>query len=421
MIMDYLGLYLKELVSLTSEMAPYLLLGFLFAGILHVYFQASKMNRYFGGTKLKHVINASVLGIPLPLCSCGVIPTGVSFYKNGASKSSSISFLISTPQTGVDSILATYSLIGLPFAIIRPLVALVSGIFGGWLSGKTDKKQFDEAITTKQSVKSWQGQNKFKSMLWYGFVEFMADIAKWLVIGLLLAALISVIIPDGFFEQHISNDFVGMLILLVAAIPMYVCATGSIPVVAVLMLKGISPGAALVFLMAGPATNIASMTVLGKVFGRKTLFAYMGSIIGSALLFGWLINQFLPREWFMQALEQAQHGGHLIPLWAKYISAAIFTILLLNALYRRYFKEKSRLISNNKKVLNMKTIQIKIDGMTCNHCKMTVEKHLSGLKGIDSVQVDLNSGTATIIGHNPNIKAITEKVDELGYTFVKTL
>ncbi|HKK68624.1 MAG TPA: permease, partial [Bacteroidales bacterium] len=308
---------------------------------------------------------------------------------------------------------------GLPFAIVRPVVALFSGILGGWLTGKVDKQQFDKAETNRQHVQNWQGRNKFKSMLWYGFVEFMADIAKWLAIGLLLAALISVIIPEGFFEEYIGNDFLGMLILLAAAIPLYVCATGSVPIVAVLMLKGISPGAALVFLMAGPATNIASMTVLGKVFGRKTLFAYMGSIIGSALLFGWIINQFLPREWFVQALEHAQHGGHLIPLWLKYASAGILTLLLINALIRRYFvKSVSNEEQPKEKERTMETIRVKIDGMTCNHCKMTVEKHLKELDGIENVQVDLTTGTAEIRGGSIDLHAVADAVNDLGYTYV---
>ncbi|MDA3820756.1 MAG: permease [Candidatus Delongbacteria bacterium] len=421
MIMKYITEYFNELLYLTAEMAPYLLLGFLFAGMLHVYFPASKMMKYFGGTKLRHLTNASLLGIPLPLCSCGVIPTGVSFYKNGASKSSSVSFLISTPQTGIDSILVTYSLIGLPFAIVRPIVALFSGIMGGWITGKVDNQQFDKSQNPRHHVTEWQGRSKFKSMFRYGFVEFMADIAKWLALGLLLAALISVIIPDGFFEQYIGNDFIGMLILLAAAIPLYVCATGSVPIAAVLMLKGISPGAALVFLMAGPATNIASMTVLGKVFGRKTLFAYMGSIIGSALLFGWIINQFLPREWFVQALEHAQHSGHFIPLWFKYASAGILVLLLLHALLRRYFVKSTpteKQTKNKEESKSMGTIRVKIDGMTCNHCKMTVENQLKALNGIDDVQVDLSTGKAQLTGTSIDLRAVADTVNDLGYAYV---
>src|SRR6056297_3784386 len=134
--MEILKQYINETVALMMDMAPYLLLGFIIAGVLHVFFPQDKVIKVMGKRNILSVFNGSLIGIPLPLCSCGVIPTGVSFFKNGASRSSSVSFLISTPQTGVDSILFTYSLIGLPFAIVRPIVALLSGIFGGWLTGK---------------------------------------------------------------------------------------------------------------------------------------------------------------------------------------------------------------------------------------------------------------------------------------------
>ncbi|MDR9488660.1 permease, partial [Salibacter sp.] len=136
MILDFLKSLVVAFWELFSEMSPYLVLGFLLAGILHVYFPKDKVNKYLGKRNLKSVINAALVGVPLPLCSCGVIPTGVSFHKNGASKGASVSFLISTPQTGVDSILATYSLMGLPFAVIRPIVALITGITGGLFTNK---------------------------------------------------------------------------------------------------------------------------------------------------------------------------------------------------------------------------------------------------------------------------------------------
>ena len=248
--------YTLELLTafwdLFMEMAPYLVLGFLLAGVLHVFFPKHKVHKYLGGKNLKSVINASLVGIPLPLCSCGVIPTGVSFHKNGASKGASVSFLISTPQTGVDSILATYSLMGLPFAVIRPIVALITGIIGGVATNAVDESPVTEA--PQSAVNEIKG-NKFIAMLRYAFVDFLADIAKWLVIGLAIAAVITVMVPDSFFESYLSNPYLNMLLVLAASVPMYVCATGSIPVAMALLVKGISPGAAFVFLMAGPATN----------------------------------------------------------------------------------------------------------------------------------------------------------------------
>jgi uncharacterized membrane protein YraQ (UPF0718 family) len=294
---DLIVHYLEALWELTLEMSPYLLLGFLIAGVLYVYFPQEKVIKYLGRNNWKSILNAALIGIPLPLCSCGVIPTGISFFKNGASRGSSVAFLISTPQTGVDSILATYSLLGLPLAIIRPVIALLTGLFGGMVTNSIDRRdQFNskQSKTGKQQMTS--GREKISAMMSYAFVEFLQDISKWLIIGLLLAALMAVLIPDGFFTNYLSNEYLSMAIVLLASIPLYVCATGSVPIAAVLLMKGLSPGAAIVFLMAGPATNAATMTVIGNVMGRKTLISYMASIIGGAVFFGILVNEFLPRE-----------------------------------------------------------------------------------------------------------------------------
>jgi uncharacterized protein len=189
------------------------------------------------------------------LCSCGVIPTGISFYKHGASKASTVSFLISTPQTGVDSIFVTYSMLGLPFAIIRPIVAFITGLFGGLVTKKIDPEKAEKNLQNNENGNELPGGfiPRIKEMFRYSFIEFLQDVSNWLIIGLLIAALISVIVPNDFFADKIPNDFIGMLIILVVSIPVYICATASVPVAVVLMLKGLSPGAALVLLMVGPA------------------------------------------------------------------------------------------------------------------------------------------------------------------------
>ena len=307
--------YFHELWGLTVEIAPYLLFGFLFAGLLRVYFPQRLLNKYMGKSSAAAAVNASLLGIPMPLCSCGVIPTGISLFRNGASRGSTNSFLISTPQTGVDSILVTYSMLGLPFAIIRPIVALVTGVSGGLLTNwfvkdKASKPLEGDLFTTTQSKTT--KANKFSLMLNYAFITFLQDIMKWLIIGLLLAALVAVLIPDAFFERYIGNSFLEMLVILIASIPLYVCATASVPLAAVLLLKGLSPGAVLVFLMAGPATNAATMTVLWKTLGQKTTLIYLATIIGGALLFGLLINQ-LPALWFAIAGHGGAHEHQLLP------------------------------------------------------------------------------------------------------------
>ena len=250
-------------------MAPYLILGFLIAGILKVLVPANIMTKYLGKSNTSSVINASLFGIPLPLCSCGVLPTGISLYKNGASKGSSVSFLISTPQTGVDSILVTWSMLGLPLAIIRPITAFFTGVAGGILTNKFDSTRLSIKTEVNQEKKS-KGSS-LREIFRYAFIEMVDDIAKWLVIGLLIAAFITVAVPDEFFNEFNITGLTGMVLILVVSIPLYICATASVPIAAVLLLKGLSPGAILVFLMAGPATNAATITVIGKNLGKKHL------------------------------------------------------------------------------------------------------------------------------------------------------
>ena len=411
--------YIEEFIDLSLEMAPWLLLGFIFAGILHVYMPKGSIRKYMGGKNLKSVFYASLLGIPLPLCSCGVIPTGIAFHKEGASKGSTVSFLISTPQTGVDSILATYSLLGLPFAILRPIVAFFSGIFGGAITNSVTRNDLDEKIGNSPNLNSEEieSNGKFKTMLKYAFHDFLMDIAKWLVIGLAVAALIAVLLPNDFFVSYLHNEFLSMLIVLAASIPLYVCATGSIPIAAVLMIKGLSPGAALVFLMAGPATNAATMAVIGKAINKKTLFVYLGSIVGSAMLFGWLTNQFLPREWFTFALDHVGHEHELLPYWLKISSAILLALLILNGYFRKYLiksKQDTILPDMSDQITSMK---ISVTGMTCNHCKKSAENSVSGIQGIKRVIADPSKSEVYIEGDNINLDDVRKHIEDVGFSY----
>ena len=418
-MVDLVNNYLLALWELTMEMSPYLLLGFLIAGILYVYFPKEKVSKYLGKNNFRSTLNAALIGVPLPLCSCGVIPTGISFYKNGASKGSSVSFLISTPQTGVDSILATYSLLGLPLAIIRPIIALITGVIGGLVTNTLDKDD-SNSISTKTNKISDQSKpmgNRLLVMLQYAFVEFLQDISKWLIIGLLLAALMAVLIPDDFFTNYLSNDYLSMLIVLVASIPLYVCATGSVPIAAVLLMKGLSPGAAIVFLMAGPATNAATITVIGKVLGRNTLISYLASIIGGAVLFGILVNEFLPREWFTSYLVHIHdgHGTHLLPYWMKVASSILLIILLINGFLQKYLTGKK--IEESKIDNQMAEKTVKVSGMTCNHCKTNVQNNLSSIEGIENIDIDLDSGKVKMTGDDIDLSAVKSKVESIGYEY----
>ena len=412
-MLAYIKAYFVEFIDLCNEMSPYLLLGFIFAGILHVYIKKEKTVKYLGKKNFRSVINAALIGIPLPLCSCGVIPTGVSFSKNGATKGASVSFLISTPQTGIDSILVTYSMLGLPFAIVRPIVAFFTGILGGGLTNKVDRTEYSEK--TPELIDENQSQTKFKRFLNYAFVEFLQDISKWLLIGLALAALISVLIPDDFFTTYINSPILNMLIVLAASIPLYVCATGSVPIAAVLLMKGLSPGAALVFLMAGPATNMATMTVIGNSLGKKTLITYLASIIGGAVFFGLIIDYLFPPEFFTSFLITGDHtGSHILPHWYMISSSIILGLLIINGYIQKYFI-KSKSIKPETDI--MKTIKVKVTGMNCNHCKTSVETNLQKLENIETINADVANEEVEIIGEDVDLKKVEETVNGLGFEY----
>jgi uncharacterized membrane protein YraQ (UPF0718 family)/copper chaperone CopZ len=405
-------------------MAPYLLFGFFFAGLLKAFFPTDGITRFMGKKNFRSVLNASILGVPLPLCSCGVIPTAVSFYRSGATKGATTSFLISTPQTGVDSMLATYSLLGLPFAIIRPVVALLTGLAGGVASHMLDKNQISPAemdpdrgiVKPKLSFLA-----RVKVVARYGFGELVEDIVKWLLIGLVVATLLSMLIPESFFTRYLGNPWLEMLLVLLAAAPMYICATGSIPLAAVLLMKGLSPGAALVFLMAGPATNVATMMVISNTMGKKAFFIYLGTIVGGALLSGAIVNELMPASWFgMEHMSHHAHemGGSLITL----LSTILLFALILLAVWNKWLKN----ILFHKKSEKMEEVKnpfyttISVAGMTCNHCKATVENNIQAMEGVEEVSVDLQSGDVRIGGNGVNIDKVANRVRELGYQYKGT-
>jgi len=433
---DFILNYFRELIYLLNEMAPWLILGLIFAGLLKVFFPQDKVQKYMGKPTTRSAINASLLGVPMPLCSCGVIPTGISFFRNGASKGATNSFLISTPQTGVDSIFATYSMLGWPFALLRPVVAFITGIAGGILTNflvkekavtqspfenlKVDTtalgKKGNEAACSDASC-SCHGTEKPKGNVFiqathYAFVELLQDIAKWLVLGLMLAALISVLLPDDFFSSFQGLGIVEILIILAASIPLYVCATGSIPIAAVLLMKGVSPGAALVFLMAGPATNMATMTVIGKTMGRKSLLVYLATITGGAVLFGSLINWLIPADFILSQVAHIHGDGNheMLPQWLQVTASA----LLLGSILLGYVYER---LEKTKKTIDMDFKTLKVEGMTCSHCEASVTRNLLKMAGIDEVVADKNTSEVKVKGDRIDLKEIEKVINEIGYQF----
>lgn len=413
---------MQEILYLITQMSPYLLLGFLFAGVMHAFVPQRLYRRYLSGNDFRSVVNATLLGIPLPLCSCGVIPTAMGLRREGASRGATTAFLIATPQTGVDSILATYSLLGLPFAIIRPIAALVTALAGGAAANIFDTKSDTSQPLSQQSAGSADKRpatftGRVVAALKYGYVDMMQDIGRWLVLGLIIAGAITVFVPESFFALFADNSLLSILLVLLFAIPMYLCATGSIPIAVALMLKGLSPGAALVLLMAGPAVNAASILVIGKVMGRKALVVYLASIISGAVLFGLGIDYLLPREWFttpINAVAECAHGGS--PLFNTLCTVAL-ALLLCNAIIRRYMVKKSESCDCSCDDAAPRTITLRIEGMRCNHCRANVEKAIAATEGVESVTVTLADGEAQITG-TPNLEAIRKAVEGLGFKVV---
>ena len=404
----------KIIFSIFNEMSFYLLLGFLFAGILHVLVPQQLFSKYLSKNNWVSVLYATLFGIPLPLCSCGVIPTAMALHKEGASKGSVISFLIATPQTGVDSIIATYSLLGLPFAIIRPIAAFFTSIFAGLVTNVFTSNEKPVKVTVQENKEEQKLSfvQKIKKVFQYGYVEMMEDIGKMLLFGLVLAGLIAYFVPDNFFTIFKGNTILTMLLILVVAIPMYVCATGSIPIAIALMMKGMSPGTALVLLMAGPAANIASMMVIGKVLGKKTFIIYLITLVIGAIGFGLFMDNFLPPSWFdVSNFGMATHHHNGGFYYFKIVCSFILFALLANSILFKKHREEAEIMENNDN-----KIAFKIDGMSCNHCKANVTKVISNLKSVKEVTVNLSEGVAYVDG-TPTDEEVKSAVEAIGFTF----
>lgn len=389
-----------------NEMSPYILLGFLIAGVMHSFIPQRTFARHLSGTGWRSVVKATLIGIPLPLCSCGVLPTAIAMRRNGASRASSTAFLIATPQTGIDSIAATWSLLGPAFAVIRPVAALVTALFGGVAVGRAEAGEssaaagaacpVNAAIAAEEEPEGRPFARRCADALRYGFIDLTGSIGGWLTVGLIIAAVITVYVPADFFSSLGTKPLLSMIAVLVVAIPMYVCATGSIPIALSLMLKGLSPGTALVLLMAGPAANFASFTLISREMGRKAAAIYLAVIIAGSLAFGLTIDYLLPAAWFRPPMADAMacHDGchTALPLFPSVCSAILVALLLYTFIRRN---------NHNHITPTEMTKEYIITGMNCPHCQASVAKAISGVEGVTAVDVNLSTGRATVEGtHN---------------------
>ncbi len=399
-----------SLLNVVCEMAPYLLLGFLIAGVLHVFVPQRFYANYLSQNNKFSVVWAALLGVPLPLCSCGVIPTAIGLRNEKASKGAIASFLIATPQTGIDSILATFSLMGLGFAIIRPTAALITGICGGLLVNRLVKDEDSCSLEGSSQLSSLNSQLKIWRVLKYAYYDMLRDIGLRLLIGLIVAALIQVAIPDEFFLSFGSQPLLQMLAILVIAVPMYICSTGSIPVAAALMMKGLSPGAALVMLMAGPAVNLASILVVHKSMGRRFTSVYLMTIVGFAILFGLLLNA---TGWDFTITNQHAccMNTSVLPSPFKLICATVLTVLIIFALMMKFFSKFT-----SKKTIAPDITIYRVEDMHCSHCEAAVVRAVEALPGVENAKASASANTLTIKG-SATEETIRAAVEGIGYTF----
>ncbi len=326
--MSFFTEVLWESVALGAAAAPFLLFGLLIAGLMHVLLPESLLLSWMGRRGLSGAVRAALIGIPLPICSCGVVPVAVELRRKGASQPASLSFLTTTPESSIDSILLTWGTMGPVMAIARPIAAFLTAMIGGvlaiaYLPERRDGRDHacahdhgpdchhDHGPVVGGSATAWRdlaeaGRTLFRwpsaeegpgpwRKLWegslrpalrYGFVELLHDLAFWLLLGLLIAGLLSALLPGDLAELGLGSGFATMLVMLVVGIPLYMCASASTPIAAVLLAKGLSPGAVLVFLLAGPATNAATLLLLGRTLGRRFVKVYLVAIVAGALLSG---------------------------------------------------------------------------------------------------------------------------------------
>lgn len=426
---------LRETWGVTQHMAPYLLFGFAAAGLLAAWVSPRWLERHLGGSGPGPVIKATLFGIPLPLCSCGVVPIAFSLRRHGATRGATASFLLSTPQTGVDSILATYAMFGPLFAIYRPLVALATGLLGGGLVealGERDSvrspAEAPAAGGEKESPK--KGWARLREAVRYGLVSLPGDIALPLVIGLVISGLLAVLVPEDLIARHLGRGILPMLLLMAAGVPLYVCATASVPVAASFLALGASPGAALAFLVVGPATNAATIAVVWRVLGRRTAALYLAAVVGIALGAGLLLDLLV--SWTARTAPQLVPGCHVAdePGWLAAASGAALLALLAHAWWSRRFRRSRKDRPDGGRPAGAEEderkgalgepprrtrLELRVEGMRCSHCQSTVLEALSEIDGVTSARVDLAAGRATVEGRDLDTAAVVRTVEAAGY------
>ncbi len=412
LLSSFIQSFIEEFWSLCVETAPYLLLGMFFSGLIYIFIDSKFILKHIGSKSLSSILKSTLMGIPIPLCSCGVIPVASTIRNSGASKGSTVSFLISTPQTGIDSVFMTYGMMGPVFAIFRPFAAFISGIISGIVVNRFDYESHNHVSKNYSKQEKVNLLERLKIGFNYGFVVLPSDILVPLLQGLSVAALISIAIPPDFIATYFSDSkYLVFILMLFISLPIYVCATASVPIAVALMAKGVSAGAVFVFLMAGPATNASSIAVVKKILGKKIMFLYLFLVAIISVFFGIIFDLFLKAELPISLHHHSHDHGQN---YFSTILAVSFILLMINA----YFN-KGRTINMTNSSENTKfndNLSLIIKGMTCSHCKHSVENGLGNIAEVENTIVNLETGQVIIQGDKLDKETITTTIENLGFS-----
>lgn len=402
--------FLTQLWNVSRELAPALFLGLLLAGLLHEFLPQGIIRKHLRESSLASVARAVLIGVPMPLCSCGVVPAAIGLHRQGASKAASTGFLISTPQTGADSILVTSGFLGWPFAVFKLVAAAVTGLIGGLLVGLWDKEPPSQFVAEAAPDRpSTSIARRLSAVVTYALNDLLAAIDVYLAIGLVVAAVIGIVIPPGFFQDLTwTQGFAGMLIALAISMPMYVCTTSSVPIAASLIAAGMPAGTALVFLMAGPATNAATIGAVYRGLGRKVLTVYLLVVAVMSILFGLLFDGLLKPS----NMPHLHHHHAMFTLFDSVLAALLW--LVLGALLVR--RVVQRMGARHSAVLSLTgaDMNISVKGMTCPHCAASVTKAALSVPGVTTAVVDLPGSLVKIEGIGDRT-LVAKAIREAGY------
>jgi uncharacterized membrane protein YraQ (UPF0718 family) len=343
--------------SILLDSGVYVIFGLAVAGLVNAFVGSQTIAERLGARSVKSVIISALIGIPLPLCSCGVVPTAVSLYQKGASKGSTVSFLVSTPETGVDSIAISYALLDPLMTVFRPVAAFFTAVFAGLVEnvvGTKEERSRKVIVSECPICGDEEGMHRHSHSLLlrirggvrYAFIELLDDISKWLLVGIVIAGVISYFIPENLITERAGYGWPTMFFMALAGIPLYMCATSSTPIASALVAKGISPGAALVFLLTGPATNAASLLVVARFLGIRATVIYLFSVLSSSLVLGWVLNQ-IYRAFGMNAAAIVGKASEVLPVWFKAAAGIGLLLLIVNCVLQKRMA-KSRCCGSGK-------------------------------------------------------------------------